>query len=106
MLRACRLDEAIARVPKAKGGLIEFSPHLQAVLDALQTRQGPPDLAEVLALSDRVAVLYGGRFAAVLPRAEASEAKLTRRSLRVMVPCAIRLSTKYVPCPAVRYTRG
>lgn len=30
------------------------------------------DLAEVLALSDRVAVMYGGRFVAVLPRAEAS----------------------------------
>src|SRR5207302_6803491 len=31
------------------------------------------DLTEVLALSDRIAVLYGGRFAAVLRRAEASE---------------------------------
>jgi simple sugar transport system ATP-binding protein len=30
------------------------------------------ELNEVLALSDRVAVMYGGRFAAVLPRAEAS----------------------------------
>jgi len=30
------------------------------------------DLAEVLALSDRVAVMYGGRFVAVLPRAEAT----------------------------------
>jgi simple sugar transport system ATP-binding protein len=30
------------------------------------------DLAEVLALSDRIAVMYGGRFVAVLPRAEAS----------------------------------
>jgi ABC-type uncharacterized transport system ATPase subunit len=30
------------------------------------------DLAEVLALSDRVAVMYGGRFVAVMPRAEAS----------------------------------
>jgi simple sugar transport system ATP-binding protein len=30
------------------------------------------DLAEVLALSDRVAVMYGGRFVAVLPRGEAS----------------------------------
>jgi ABC-type uncharacterized transport system ATPase subunit len=30
------------------------------------------DLAEVLALSDRVAVMYGGRFVTVLPRAEAS----------------------------------
>jgi general nucleoside transport system ATP-binding protein len=30
------------------------------------------DLSEILALSDRVAVMYGGRFAAVLPRAEAS----------------------------------
>jgi ABC-type uncharacterized transport system ATPase subunit len=31
------------------------------------------DLSEILALSDRVAVMYGGRFAAVLPRREASE---------------------------------
>jgi simple sugar transport system ATP-binding protein len=31
------------------------------------------DLAEILALSDRIAVMYGGRFAAVLPRAAASE---------------------------------
>jgi simple sugar transport system ATP-binding protein len=31
------------------------------------------DLAEVLALSDRIAVMYGGRFAVVLPRARASE---------------------------------
>jgi general nucleoside transport system ATP-binding protein len=30
------------------------------------------DLAEVLALSDRIAVMYGGRFVVVLPRAEAS----------------------------------
>ena len=30
------------------------------------------DLAEVLALSDRVAVMYGGRFVAVFPRAEAT----------------------------------
>ena len=30
------------------------------------------DLAEVLALADRVAVMYGGRFVAVLPRSEAS----------------------------------
>ena len=30
------------------------------------------DLAEVLALADRVAVMYGGRFVTVLPRAEAS----------------------------------
>jgi len=30
------------------------------------------DLSEILALSDRIAVMYGGRFAAVLPRAEAS----------------------------------
>ncbi len=34
------------------------------------------DLAEILALSDRIAVMYGGRFACVLPRAEASEEKL------------------------------
>jgi simple sugar transport system ATP-binding protein len=31
------------------------------------------DLAEILALSDRIAVMYGGRFATVLPRANASE---------------------------------
>ena len=31
------------------------------------------DLAEVLALSDRIAVMYGGRFVAVLPRARATE---------------------------------
>ena len=31
------------------------------------------DLTEVLALSDRIAVMYGGRFAVVLPRAEANE---------------------------------
>jgi general nucleoside transport system ATP-binding protein len=31
------------------------------------------DLAEVLALSDRIAVMYGGRFVALLPRAEATE---------------------------------
>jgi ABC-type uncharacterized transport system ATPase subunit len=30
------------------------------------------DLAEILALSDRIAVMYGGRFATVLPRAKAS----------------------------------
>jgi simple sugar transport system ATP-binding protein len=30
------------------------------------------DLAEILALSDRIAVMYRGRFATVLPRAEAS----------------------------------
>jgi general nucleoside transport system ATP-binding protein len=30
------------------------------------------DLAEVLALSDRIAVMYGGRIVAMLPRAEAS----------------------------------
>ena len=30
------------------------------------------DLAEVLALSDRIAVMYGGRFVAVLPREKAS----------------------------------
>jgi simple sugar transport system ATP-binding protein len=30
------------------------------------------DLSEVLALSDRVAVMYGGRFVALLPRSEAS----------------------------------
>jgi len=31
------------------------------------------DLAEILALSDRIAVMYGGRFATVLPRAAANE---------------------------------
>lgn len=31
------------------------------------------DLAEILALSDRIAVMYGGKFATVLPRREASE---------------------------------
>ncbi|HEY2376571.1 MAG TPA: ABC transporter ATP-binding protein [Gemmatimonadaceae bacterium] len=31
------------------------------------------DLSEILALSDRVAVMYGGRFVALLPRAQASE---------------------------------
>jgi len=31
------------------------------------------DLAEVLALSDRIAVMYGGRFVALLPRAQATE---------------------------------
>ncbi|HEX8903887.1 MAG TPA: ATP-binding cassette domain-containing protein, partial [Longimicrobiaceae bacterium] len=31
------------------------------------------ELNEVLALADRVAVMYGGRFVAVMPRAEASE---------------------------------
>ncbi|HKW47374.1 MAG TPA: ABC transporter ATP-binding protein [Gemmatimonadaceae bacterium] len=31
------------------------------------------DLSEILALSDRVAVMYGGRFVVVLPRAQASE---------------------------------
>ena len=34
------------------------------------------DLAEVLALADRVAVMYEGRFAAVLPRAEATLERL------------------------------
>ena len=36
------------------------------------------DLAEILALSDRVAVMYGGRLVAVLPRAEASVEVLGR----------------------------
>ena len=31
------------------------------------------DLAEILALSDRIAVMYGGRFVIVLPRSQASE---------------------------------
>jgi general nucleoside transport system ATP-binding protein len=31
------------------------------------------DLAEILALSDRIAVMYGGRFATILPRSAASE---------------------------------
>jgi general nucleoside transport system ATP-binding protein len=30
------------------------------------------DLAEVLALSDRIAVMYGGKFVVVLPRANAT----------------------------------
>jgi ABC-type uncharacterized transport system ATPase subunit len=30
------------------------------------------DLAEVLALADRIAVMYGGRFATVMPRSEAT----------------------------------
>jgi simple sugar transport system ATP-binding protein len=30
------------------------------------------DLAEVLALSDRIAVMYGGRIVALLPRTEAT----------------------------------
>src|SRR2546423_875780 len=34
------------------------------------------DLAEILALSDRVAVMYGRRFVVVLPRAQASESVL------------------------------
>jgi ABC-type uncharacterized transport system ATPase subunit len=34
------------------------------------------ELNEVLALADRVAVMYAGRFAALLPRAEASEETL------------------------------
>jgi simple sugar transport system ATP-binding protein len=36
------------------------------------------DLAEILALSDRIAVIYGGRLAAVLPRAEATVEVLGR----------------------------
>jgi ABC-type uncharacterized transport system ATPase subunit len=36
------------------------------------------DLAEILALSDRVAVMYGGKFAAVLPRAQATVEVLGR----------------------------
>lgn len=31
------------------------------------------DLSEILALSDRIAVMYGGRFVVVLPRSQASE---------------------------------
>ncbi|HEX4681335.1 MAG TPA: ABC transporter ATP-binding protein [Gemmatimonadaceae bacterium] len=31
------------------------------------------DLAEILALADRIAVMYGGRFVVVMPRADASE---------------------------------
>ena len=34
------------------------------------------DLAEVLALSDRIAVMYGGRFATVMPRRDASAERL------------------------------
>ena len=36
------------------------------------------DLTEVLALSDRIAVMYGGRFVVVLPRAQATEEVLGR----------------------------
>lgn len=36
------------------------------------------DLSEILALADRVAVMYGGRFVVVLPRAQASEEVLGR----------------------------
>ena len=36
------------------------------------------DLTEVLALSDRIAVMYGGRFVAVLPRAKSTEEVLGR----------------------------
>jgi ABC-type uncharacterized transport system ATPase subunit len=36
------------------------------------------DLAEILALSDRIAVMYGGRLAIVLPRAEATIEELGR----------------------------
>ena len=34
------------------------------------------ELSEILALSDRVAVMYGGRIVAIVPRADASEASL------------------------------
>ena len=34
------------------------------------------ELSEILALADRVAVMYGGRIVAIIPRAEASEASL------------------------------
>jgi simple sugar transport system ATP-binding protein len=34
------------------------------------------DLSEILALSDRIAVMYGGRFVVVLPRSQASEESL------------------------------
>lgn len=34
------------------------------------------DLAEILALADRIAVMYGGRLVVVLPRADATEEKL------------------------------
>jgi simple sugar transport system ATP-binding protein len=34
------------------------------------------ELSEILALSDRVAVMYGGRIVAIIPRSEASEASL------------------------------
>ena len=34
------------------------------------------DLSEILALSDQIAVMYGGRFVIVMPRAEASEERL------------------------------
>jgi simple sugar transport system ATP-binding protein len=34
------------------------------------------DLSEVLALSDRIAVMYGGRFVTVMPRRDASAERL------------------------------
>jgi simple sugar transport system ATP-binding protein len=34
------------------------------------------ELSEILALSDRVAVMYGGRIVATLPRHEATEERL------------------------------
>jgi ABC-type uncharacterized transport systems, ATPase components len=34
------------------------------------------ELSEILSLSDRIAVMYGGRIVAIIPRAEASEASL------------------------------
>jgi ABC-type uncharacterized transport system ATPase subunit len=48
--------------------------HLRAARDAGKAvLLVSAELNEVLALADRVAVMYGGRFAAVLPRAQASE---------------------------------
>ena len=59
-------------------GAIEFI-HRQ-LLDAREKRKAillvSAELNEVLALSDRIAVMYRGKFAAVLPSAEASEETL------------------------------
>ena len=38
------------------------------------------DLAEMLALSDRIAVMYGGRFVAVLPRSRGERRRCSDRT--------------------------
>jgi simple sugar transport system ATP-binding protein len=55
-------------------GAIEFihAQLRQAAADGKAVLLVSADLAEVLALSDRVAVMYRGRLATVLPRAQAS----------------------------------